>query len=274
MPFARQLPRPAALAATLLLLGGALAVQPARAADALVTDRPDFVESSDVVGRGRVQIETGLGFERNEADGLKTRTRSTPTLLRLGFRDDMEFRVETDGLLRTRTQDQATGFTQTERGTADTSIGIKWRVQEGDEARGTPGMAWLAHVDLDTGSAAFRGQGLRPSLRFVAEWDLPDDMSIGVMPGFVADKAEDGSRFTAGIFAVTFGKGWSPAWHTFVEIAAQQLASRAHGGNVVSFDFGATWLVNDALQLDLSGSRGLTRDTPDLQWGVGVSYRF
>lgn len=259
---------------TTAVLVGALAVPHARAADALVTDRPDFVESSDVVGRGRVQIETGLGFERNEADGLKTRTRSTPTLLRLGFRDDMEFRVETDGLLRTRTQDQATGLTQTERGTADTSIGIKWRVQEGDEARGTPGMAWLAHVDLDTGSKAFRGQGLRPSLRFVAEWDLPHDMSIGVMPGVVADKADDGSRFASGLFAVTLGKGWSPAWHTFVEIAAQQLASRAHGGNVVSFDFGATYLVNDALQLDLSASRGLTRDTPDLQWGVGVSYRF
>ena len=112
-------PTRAATIATAVLVGS-LAVQHARAADSITTDRPDFVESSDVVGRGRVQIETGLGFERNEADGLKTRTRSTPTLLRLGFRDDMEFRVETDGLLRTRTQDQATGLTQTERGTADT----------------------------------------------------------------------------------------------------------------------------------------------------------
>ena len=256
-------PTRAATIATAVLVG-ALAAHHARAADSITTDRPDFVESSDVVGRGRVQIETGLGFERNEADGLKTRTRSTPTLLRLGFRDDMEFRVETDGFLRT----------DTERGMADTSIGIKWRTQEGDEARGTPGMAWLANVELDTGSTAFRGQGLRPSLRFVAEWDLLDDMSIGVMPGLVADKAEDGSRFTAGIFAVTLSKGWSPAWHTFVEIAGQQLASRAHGGNVVSFDLGASYLVNDSLQLDIAASRGLTRDTPDLQWGVGVSFRF
>lgn len=264
--------RAAAIATAVLV--GALAVQHARAADAITTDRPDFVESSDVVGRGRVQIETGIGFERNEADGLKTRTRSTPTLLRLGFRDDMELRIETDGLLRSRVQDLSTGATQTERGSADTSIGIKWRTQEGDEARGTPGMAWLMHVDLDTGSTAFRGQGLRPSLRFVAEWDLPHDLSIGVMPGVVADKADDGSRFAAGMFAVTLGQGWSPAWHGFVEIAAQRLASRAHGGNVVSFDFGATYLVNDSLQLDLSASRGLTRDTPDFQWGVGVSFRF
>jgi hypothetical protein len=32
--------------------------------------------------------------------------------------------------------------------------------------------------------------------------------------------------------------------------------------------------VNDSLQLDIAASRGLTRDTPDLQWGAGVSFRF
>ena len=51
----------------------------ARAADSIATDRPDFVESSDVVGKGRVQIETGLAFESNRTPLEKTRTRSTPT---------------------------------------------------------------------------------------------------------------------------------------------------------------------------------------------------
>lgn len=247
---------------------------PACAADTITPDRPDFVESSDVVGRGRVQIETGFISERNDADGLKTRTRSTPTLLRLGFSDDIEFRVETDGFLRTRVQDTATGVTQTERGFADTALGFKWRMQEGDETKGQAGMAWLVHVDIDSGSAAFRGQGLRPSLRFVAEWDLPQDFSIGVMPGIVADKNDEGHRFASGMFAVTVGKALSPAWHGFVEIAGQQLASRRNGGNVVSFDFGASYLVNDSLQLDIAASRGLTRDTPDFQWGAGLSFRF
>lgn len=272
MPDIPWLHHPAALAAALLLCGAAL--PSARADDAIVPDRPDFVESSDVVGRGRVQIETGFSSERNEADGLKTRTRSTPTLLRLGFNDTMEFRVETDGLMHSRVQDLSSGATQTERGVADTSIGIKWHVQEGDATRGTPGMAWLAHLDLDTGSPAFRGQGVRPSLRFVAEWDLPHQFSIGVMPGIVADKADDGTRFASGLFAVSVGKEWAPAWHSFVEIAAQQIASRAHGGNVVTLDVGGSYLVNDSLQLDLSASRGLTRDTPDFQWGFGASFRF
>jgi len=247
---------------------------PAFAGDEIVTDRPDFVESSDVVGRGRFQIETGFSSERQDGSGLKTRTRSTPTLLRLGVSDALELRIETDGAMRSRTQDTTADTTTTTHGFADTSLGLKWRMQEGDEETGAPGMAWLLHADLASGSRDFRGQGVRPSLRFVAEWDLPHDFSVGVMPGVIADKTEEGKRFAAGIFAVTLGKGWGPAWHSFVEVAGQQLAARHNGGKVVSFDFGASYLVTDSLQLDLAASRGLTRETADFQWGAGVSIRF
>ena len=52
-----------------LILGAILmaAVAPAHAAadDAIATDRPDFVESSNVVGKGRMQVETSLAMDRN-----------------------------------------------------------------------------------------------------------------------------------------------------------------------------------------------------------------
>ncbi|CAN5315720.1 hypothetical protein BH11PSE9_BH11PSE9_27580 [soil metagenome] len=246
----------------------------AQAADAISTDRPDFVESSDVVGAGRVQIETGFSSERDKRDGVSTRTRSTPTLLRIGVGEALELRVETDGYARRTTRDPALAGTLRERGYNDVSLGAKWRMQEGDEEKGAPGLAWLLHVDVDSGSSAFRGQGLRPSLRGVAEWDLPNDFSVGVMPGVLLDRRADGGRFAAGILAVTFGKTWTPAWHSFVEIAGQQLASKKNGGSVVTFDAGGSYLVTESLQIDLSVSRGLTSDSPRLQWGAGVSFRY
>lgn len=254
-----------------ICLAGPLA---AHAAEPISTDRPDFVESSDVVGAGRIQIETGFSSERNHAEGIRSRTRSTPTLVRLGVSDNLELRIETDGYMRSQERDQASGLTQRQRGFADASLGLKWHVRDGDEASGTPGIAWLAHLDMDSGSRAFRGQGIRPSLRAVAEWDLPHDFSIGVMPGVVADRRADGKRYAAGILAVTLGKAWTPAWRTFVEIAGQQLASRRNGGSVVTFDTGVTYLVNDAMQLDFAVSRGLNSTSPDWQWGMGVSFRF
>jgi hypothetical protein len=246
----------------------------AYAGDAITTDRPDFVESSDVVGRGHLQIETGFSFERNSADGVKSRTRTTPTLLRVGVSETVELRAETDGFARSTTQDIASGATQRERGFSDVSLGAKWHMQEGDETQGTPGIAWLAHVDVDSGSPAFRGQGLRPSLRMVAEWDLPQGFSVGVMPGLVADKNADGQHFVAGILALTVGKAWTPAWHSFIELAGQQLAARKNGGSVVTFDAGVAYLVTDSLQLDFAVARGLTASSPDLQWGAGLSIRF
>jgi hypothetical protein len=259
----------------LCLLGLSLMLAPAaRAADAISTDRPDVVESSDVVGQGHVQIETGFQSERDADAGIRTRTRTTPTLLRIGIHDALELRLETDGLTLARTDDAALGASSGRRGWSDVALGMKWHVQDGDEAKGVPGMAWLLHLDADTGNSAFRGQGIRPSLRFVGEWDLPHEMSVGVMPGLVMDRNAEGKRFVAGILAVTLGKGWTPAWRTFVELAGQQIASKSNGGSVVTFDAGATYLVNDSLQLDVSLSRGLTSESPDFAWGVGASVRF
>lgn len=244
------------------------------AADAISTDRPDFVESSDVVGAGRVQIETGYVSERNVADGVKSHTRSTPTLLRIGISDALELRVETDGYVRSSTQALASGATRRERGYSDVSLGVKWRMQEADESAGSPGVAWLAHVDVDSGSSAFRGQGLRPSLRAVAEWELPHEVSVGVMPGLFVDRTAAGKRFVGGILAVTVAKAFTPVWRGYVELAGHQLASKRNGGSVVTFDVGVTCLVTDSLQLDFSVARGLTADSPDRQWGVGASFRF
>ena len=242
------------------------------AEEAIATDRPDFVESSDVVGKGHVQIETSLAWERDKTGSLTTRTRSTPSLLRLGLGEDWELRFETDGSLNQRTSDL--GVTTRERGWSDLSVGIKWHTAEGDEATHKPGTAWLFHVDVDSGSSAFRGQGLRPSLRFVAEWELPDGFSLGVMPGIYLDKNEQGKHFTGGILAATLGKTLTEKLHGFVELAGQQIASSRNGGSLLTFDTGLAYLLSNDMQIDTALSRGLNKTSPDFSWTVGFSARF
>lgn len=256
------------------VLYGALlaATAHAFADEAIATDRPDVVESGDVVGAGRIQIETGVAFERDRSGGVTSRLRSTPTLLRVGTGERWELRLETDGALRQRITEA--GLTQEHRGTADLSLGAKWHWRDGDEKTGAPGMAWLFHVDIDAGSAAFRGHGLRPSLRMVAEWDLPGGWSTGVMPGLYTDRNAQGERYVGGIFAVTAGKSLTERLRGFVEFSGQQLASTKNGGSVVTFDTGLAYLLSDDLQVDAAVSRGLNRYTPDLAATVGVSARY
>src|SRR5206468_3534083 len=87
----RRLP----LAAALLCV---LAASGARAGDdePISADRPGVAESSQVVGKGRLQLETSLQWERERGDDLHTRTLSTPTLLRIGVGETTELRIETD----------------------------------------------------------------------------------------------------------------------------------------------------------------------------------
>ena len=239
-----------------------LAAADAHAGDPIATDRPDFVESSNTVGQGRFQIETSVAWER---DG-DARLFSTPTLFRLGISPNWELRLESDGWMRASVDgDHGTGL-------ADVAIGAKYHVA-GSEDRG-PSLGWLVHADLPSGAAGFRGHGVRPSLRFVAEWELEGGYSLGLMPGLAYQSDDTGRRYTAGIFGVVVGKSWNDRFRTFAELALPQIASGADGGTVATLDLGGAWLVNDDVQLDLAYSGGLNRYTPDHALTLGVSVRF
>ncbi|WP_158218823.1 transporter [Roseateles aquatilis] len=264
-----------------LVLGTTLAAAPAFAAedakDTIEPDQPGIVESSSTVGKGRVLLETGLGYSRDKSDGVRSRSWSTPTLLRFGFAEDWEFRVETDGYQRLRATDTATGATARASGWADTALGVKWHVQESDGDTNKPGLAWLLHFDMDSGSAAFRGQGVRPSLRLTAEWDLPRDWSAGLIGGLYRDRREagdGGGHYIGGILGASLGWPINDRWKGYVELAGDQLASNRNGGRSISAGTGVTWLLDRRLQLDASINRGLTRQTADWVLGLGVSIGF
>jgi hypothetical protein len=253
----------------LALCGAAVA----RAEDGISTDRPDFVESSEVVGPGRWQVETGFSVLRDRDGGLRTRGSSTPTLLRFGTGTTTELRLETDGYSRLRSSSEG-GASERSSGFADLALGVKWHARDGDADAGTPSVAWLLHVDLPSGAKSLRGHGARPSLRVVGEWALPHGLSLGVMPGVMADVDEERRRFVSGILALTLARDLSARVHGFVEVAGQQLAAPRHGGNIVTFDTGLAVQLGDDWQWDVSLQKGLSAPAPDLQLGVGLSARF
>ena len=247
----------------------ALALPAAAAAqdDVISTDRPDFVESSNVVGKGRLQIETSLAFDSTREGAGRARATATPTLLRLGVADDVELRLETDGRSR-----QWGGGGPVVRGMADLSAGVKWHLRDGDEA-GRAALAVLAHLDLPTGARALRADGARPSLRVVAEWELPGDMSLGLMPGLASERNAVGRRFTSALVGVVVGKELTPAWRSFVELSAPRIARGRDGGTQLSLDLGAAYLVNRQCQIDAAVSRGLNRNSADYSVTVGLSVK-
>lgn len=256
-----------------LLMGCALSGA-CLAGDEIVTDRPDVVESSDVVGAGRFQIETSLASTRNHADGAKNRTYATPTLLRYGVSDTWELRLETEGGVWSKSIDDLTGVSTTTHGFSDLALGAKWHMQDGDEASGKPSIGWLAHVDFASGTHDVRGKGARPSLRMVAEWELPSEWSVGVMPGVISDQTPEGHRFTAGIFAVVLGKSVTDNLRLFFEVAGEEITAKGNGGSVVTYDAGMAYLLTPTVQIDFAIYQAANKTTPDFTWTTGLSIKF
>jgi hypothetical protein len=223
---------------------------------------------------GRFQVETSVAQDRDDSAGVRQRTWYTPTLLRFGLGDTLEARIETDGRMRsvTSTGNGTSSARQTENGYADLALGLKWHIADAEGAR--PSMAVLAHVDLDSGSSAFRATGKGGSLRLTSEWELNDDWGLGVMPGLAWQHDEQGARYTSAIFGIVLNRQLSERGSAFLSYSAPQIARGRHGGVSATVDVGGTWLLSNTVQLDTALSRGLNHNTPDWSWTAGLSLKF
>ena len=150
-------------------------------------------------------------------------------------------------------RDSASGVRSKESGYGDVSLGVKWHVADEQGAR--PSIGVLAHVDLDSGSAPFRAQGKGTSLRLVAEWELANDFSLGMMPGIASQVNDDGDRYTGGILGIVVGKGWTDEFRSFVEYSSEQIAHVRDGGTSSSLNAGVAYLLTKTVQLDTALSR-------------------
>jgi hypothetical protein len=267
MPYSR----PLFLAACTLALSIAAANARAGDEDSINPDRPGFAESSEVVGEGRVQLETSIQWERQRDDTEHSRTLSTPTLLRIGVNEALELRFETDGRTIIHASEPGSGEHATTAGYADTSAGFKWRLA--DQKGNQPSLALLGDIQLPSGSGALRGKGARPALYVPAGWELDKGLSVEFMPGIGVDSDDDGRRYRFGFLALSLEKEISKQLHGFVELAAPQIARAAHGGTQAVIDGGFTWQVSNDAQLDVSLIHGLNKRTPDLSLAFGVSIR-
>jgi hypothetical protein len=236
----------------------------AHAEEPIDTDGPDFVESSEVVPIGRVQYELDAAFTKSGRTGLQAPRLATPLLMKYGIAQDFELRMETDGYQRRAGQ---TGY-------ADIAFGFKWHSHDRDAARGLPAVSWIFHVDTPSGSAEFRGQKLRPSVRSVLTWDLPHDLALGLMPGIAYRTREDGQRFVGGILGVVLNRRFSDQTRAFVEISAPSIARASDGGNVLSWDIGAAHLLSQDTQLGVRAGVAGNSNSPKRYLLLELAQRF
>jgi hypothetical protein len=265
----RELPGTTLLILFLMVASGARA-QEAATSDPINTDRPGILFSSQTVKRHVLQIEIGIpSVTIVNGDSTDFRSTSLAGLVRYGLTDKFELRLGSP--VYTETRVTSGGFRSMDHGFGDVEVGAKWHLLDGAGAR--PSFALIPSVIVPVGEKGFSAERPVYQLNAMAEWALTKDWSAGALAGYLNGPAESG-RYGQETFAVSLGRSLpSPKWSAYGEAA--YIVTNLDGAGDSSFlGGGVKYLVSNDLQFDLSFDRGLTADSPDWLFGLGLSARF
>ena len=263
------------LIATVLL--GLLLVVPAAPVSAqsnedINPDRPGIADGSTTVGIGHFQIETALQTEFRHDGDEHERTMFFPTLLRYGFADKWEVRVEGNTYSWERDKDP-TGIAHSD-GFAPTSIGLKYNIVDVPDGSKQPSIGAIARVFPPSGSGDFRNTRTTGDFRLAADWAFADKWSLNPNVG-VGVYQDDASRtYTAGLFAATLNFNPTKKLNFFVDTGMQTPEEKG-GKTSIILDGGAAYIIGHDIQLDLSVGTGVAGSTPPHPFiAAGFSKRF
>ena len=258
------------MAASIVLMssaGAALAQE--TASSAMVTDRPGLLFSSSTVGPGAFVVELGVPqVTLVEDSDVKVRLTSLVALLRYGVGRNFELRLGAP--VYNKLHAESGPFHDDESGFGDVEVGAKWHLL--DNAGSRPSFALIPSVILPTGDDQFSAGDPVYQLNAMAEWTLPKNWSAGALVGVLNGPDGDG-RYYQETVGLSAGQQMSKAWSAYGE-AVYAATGLEGAGDSAFLGAGIKYLVADDLQLDLSFDRGLTGDSPDWLFGLGVSAGF
>ena len=245
-------------AAFVLALPALCVAQSAPAVPELTTDRPGFGESSAVVGRGTIQLESGLTLQQTG----DTRQVTAPQLLaRVGVAPRIELRVSVDGVIDQAVR-TASGRAHT-HGRADAEVGGK--VKLFDEARAGVDVAVLPYVSLPTASPGFGSAHYDPGFKVAAGRGLP--RGFGLSGTFnAADPAGDAGRAWQREISVSLDHGVGGGVGAYGEVDG----AFAGTGCGCSVDGGVTVPIGTDGQFDVEMGRRVHGAAQD--WFVGAGF--
>ena len=232
---------------------------PAKADQPLVTDRPDFTESAQVVPRGKIQVESGFTIERSGDARVQS---WGEVLVRIPTDERTEIRIGVPSYLRVQNGGSQSGFD-------DGFLGFKRVLKKGEGS--SPQVALLAGTTIPTGSRAVAERKYQPEVVLAASLDLSPKLGLGANAGY-ARASSDGQRFGQLFGSVALGYELGERWGCYAEVFAFS-RDEPGGSSREYFNAGVTYAVSDDFQLDARLGRGLN-DERERFWGIGASRRF
>lgn len=235
----------------------------------IVTDRPDFTESVEVVPRGHAQLESGAtsahaGDEHVVSAGevLYRHGLSARTELRLGLNSWTQAKSKAPGGVR--------------RGFEDASVGAK--VVMGHQPHPgslVPSTSVIVATTVPTGATPYRSRALQPEVKLLLDWTVTERFGVG--SNVNAYSVPDGAGRRRGEYSLSLVSGYdiTDRFGVYTEYIGHftpaQSVKRQHWASG-----GFSYLLSRNLQVDLRAGHVVHRDRlgDDDFVGLGLSTRW
>ena len=261
--------RAAALAAALVLLPLAeVAPQEKEEEVTIQPDRSGFSTSTDVVGAGAVQIETGFNYGHQRIGGRPTQTQfSLEANARVGITKDLEVGVVSVPFVRLRGDVDDTGH-------GDFTLNAKWRFLDSPPGSPWPDLGVQPSVTLPVAEEPFGSGKTTFGAVLLASFDLPGQLDLDLNAGmFAVGQNRPSGYLLQALVALGLSRDFGPAVTLFTDLLYTSRSQR-DGRDTVILDGGIIYRPTNALALDVSVVTSLAGQAPDWTVRAGLSVRF
>jgi hypothetical protein len=238
----------------------------------MVTDRPDFTESSVTVGYGVAQLETGYTYTYDSAGDDVVRSHSFPeSLLRLGmFAEWFEWRIDWNYGVE---DSDIGGVEDRISGSEDLGLGMKIALTPQEQI--LPETAIILQMTVPSGSEEFTADEVLPGFNYLYGWDINEEWSTGGSTA-INNQTDDETTDSFVEFAQswTVGHPWSDDVGSYAEWFVIVPASADTNRTEHYFNGGFTYLFTNDLQWDIRAGVGLNDAADDFFAGSGLSVRY
>lgn len=238
------------------------------------TDRHDFTQSTETVGRGIAQIEAGYTYFYDEEDGEAEQSHTAPEMmLRLGVTENIELRARWNHVWRFGEDDQA--------GNEDLRLALKLRTT--DQSCWIPESALELRMAVPTGGDVWSTEQVEFGFDYIYGWRLTETIEVYGSTGFSSNGLgdfsllpENPSEGDFGVWSQSVALGFEATEN--ITVYTEFFGFFSHGHEVnntqIFFDAGADYFVTENFVLDLRVGFGLTKGTEDIFAGFGGGFRF
>ena len=223
----------------------------------IVTDRPDQTESSSTIEKGALQIESGILYGTVKDDFFSEEILLAPTVLwRYGITNGIELRLLTEfASVKDKLSSSKTS------GITDLQVGTKIQILKKKGVKTE--IAFLSHLIIPTAKNELTLNKIGTINKLSIAHDIGDTFGLGYNIGY--DYFGYGSGNLT--YSLALGLGISDKVGLYIEPYGALVDIDNHES---SFDLGFTYLVQDNLQLDISGGTGLNHKMNYVSIGCSI----